>query len=108
MDVEDAADARDDLDRGDLMLVLLQDSRCQTGSVGPSASGDAVLDPDVRGSGHRPERTLGGEPHASSTTGGATKSHSAERWPIGSFTGTRERPRSAAVSEAPRVDGLLA
>jgi len=58
VDVEDATGARDDLDRGDLVLVLLENSRRQTGGVRESASGDAVFDADVRQVGHPFEPTL--------------------------------------------------
>ncbi len=46
MDVEDPVRAGYDLQRGEIVLVLLEQSRHQTGGVPPRPSGDAVLDPD--------------------------------------------------------------
>lgn len=57
MHVEDAAHARDDLDPRDVVLVLLENPRRQTGGVRERASGDAVLDAHVRLLGHGAERT---------------------------------------------------
>ena len=42
--VEDAALPGDELDRVDATFELFQDARCQTDSVRPRASGNAVLD----------------------------------------------------------------
>jgi hypothetical protein len=50
--VEDAAGARHDLDVGDLALELLENLRRQTDGVRQRASGNAVLDADVRRAGH--------------------------------------------------------
>ena len=47
VDVKDPACAGHDLDGGELLLPLLQNSRRQTGGVRERPSGDAVLDPDV-------------------------------------------------------------
>lgn len=54
MDVEDAADARHDLEQVDLLLPVLEDPHRQTGGVGESASGNAVLDAHAVTVGHRP------------------------------------------------------
>jgi hypothetical protein len=55
--VEDAVRSGDDLDDTDYVLPLLEDARHQTGGVGPRASGDAVLDPDVVALDHRFDST---------------------------------------------------
>ena len=47
MDVEDAVVAGDDLDGCEIVFVVLEQSRRQTGGVRSRASGDAVLDPDA-------------------------------------------------------------
>ena len=52
MDVEDPVRTRHDLDRGEVLLVLLEQSRHQTGGVSPRPSGDAVLDADRVRVGH--------------------------------------------------------
>ena len=56
VDVEDAAGPRHELDRRDVVLVLLENPRRQTDGVREGASGDAVLDPDVRER-HPPQAT---------------------------------------------------
>ncbi len=50
--VEDAALPGHDVDPGDGGFELLEDPRRQTGGVRSRASGDAVLDPDVRAGRH--------------------------------------------------------
>jgi len=52
VDVEDAAGSGHDLDRFELVLPLLENSRRQTGGVRERASGDAVLDADPMASDH--------------------------------------------------------
>ena len=47
MDVEYAVVAGDDLDCCEIVFVVLEQSRRQTGGVRSRASGDAVLDPDA-------------------------------------------------------------
>jgi len=47
MDVEYAVVAGDDLDSCEIVFVVLEQSRRQTGGVRSRASGDAVLDPDA-------------------------------------------------------------
>ena len=47
MDVEYAVVARDDLECCEIVFVVLEQSRRQTGGVRSCASGDAVLDPDA-------------------------------------------------------------
>ena len=47
MDVEYAVVAGDDLECCEIVFVVLQQSRRQTGGVRSCASGDAVLDPDA-------------------------------------------------------------
>jgi hypothetical protein len=66
VDVEDPVRAGDDLDDRAVVLVLLEQSRRQTGGVVPRPSGDAVLDPDAVRLGHRSILTLGGQPAARS------------------------------------------
>jgi hypothetical protein len=51
--VEDPVGARHDLDAGDHVLPCLEEPRRQTGGVGQRPSGNAVLDADVVGVGHR-------------------------------------------------------
>ncbi len=51
--VEDAVCPGNHLDDADCFLPLLEDSRRQTGGVGPRPSGYAVLDPDVVAPSHR-------------------------------------------------------
>ena len=52
MDVEDPVRARHDLDRGEIVLVYLEQSRHQTGGVSRGPSGDAILDSDPVPLGH--------------------------------------------------------
>ena len=47
VDVEDAARSRYELDAADHAVQLLEDSRCQTDSVRPGVSGNAILDPNA-------------------------------------------------------------
>jgi hypothetical protein len=54
--VEDATRPRDELDRADASFELFENARCQTDSVRPRASGNAVLDADDWAGGH--ERML--------------------------------------------------
>jgi hypothetical protein len=54
MDVEDAARSRHQFDGADGRLKLFEDSRCQTDSVWPRASRDAVLDANDGSIGHEP------------------------------------------------------
>lgn len=56
VNVEDAPRARDELDGANALFELLEDSRCQTDSVRPRASGNAVLDANKGAAGH--ERML--------------------------------------------------
>ena len=107
VDVEDAAGARHELHRVDVVLVQLEDPRRQTDGVRPRASGNAVLDANVRPGRHRRHPTRLGRGYASRTTGGPRKSSSADRWPIGSLTGGTVVSRSAAVSDV-RASGPVA
>jgi hypothetical protein len=50
--VEDSVRTSDDLDRGEIVLVLLQQPRHQTGGVALGASGNAVLDANPVRFGH--------------------------------------------------------
>jgi hypothetical protein len=52
MHVENAADSRHHLDRGEARLELFEDLRRQTDGVLARPSGDAVLDANVDGVGH--------------------------------------------------------
>jgi hypothetical protein len=54
VDVEDAARSRHQFDGADARLKLFEDSRCQTDSVWPRASRDAILDANDGSSGHEP------------------------------------------------------
>ena len=54
VDVEDAARSRHQLDGADARLKLFEDSRCQTDSVWPRASRNAVLDANDGSTGHEP------------------------------------------------------
>ena len=56
VDVEDAVGTGDELDAADGRLELFENPRCQTDSVRQRASGNAVLDADVRLVGHRRHR----------------------------------------------------
>lgn len=54
VDVEDAARSRHQFDGADARLKLFEDPRCQTDSVWPRASRDAVLDANDGSTGHEP------------------------------------------------------
>ena len=107
VDVEDAAGTRHELDGVDVALVQLEDPRRQTDGVRPRASGNAVLDANVRPGRHRRHPIRPDRGYASRTTGGPRKSSSADRWPIGSLTGGAVVSRSAAVSDV-RASGPVA